>query len=1637
MSIVTNGFFNLTSIQNDTYIEINKNNSAGLNGWIYADINGVNNVQYGFTYGNHPMAVNGFSPYGSNLPDARQCFAMQQVLNPNSSIPSIATIKQTISLIPGSYNLSFRLLYRDILNSGNQSCSVDISNASSTLLTGVNLSGLRSGTSKIYTADNSGNWTDSLKNGTSYKSYDFAVSNSGTYNLIFTFTLTYSDILDSTIFLTDVIINSKVLPKPWGAYIAGHSKNSSSQLYDITGQGRHANITGTTVNYANSGNGASASIPYIGGYAGTLNNTPAGSGTQIRWPAGSIPSNFTICSITRYSGANKQRILSSSDSSFVYGHWGGWGFTTIGTCIYNNAFITLSKIMTATDWCVMCATINPSVPKPNNILVNNTDVGEANFVSTTQSTLTINDTTFIRNECSDFAFQQIIIWDTPFNIEQLSNISSLQNNFLTTGIMHFPFKEVIYNPPKITSIENYELYGYKVYFDAGIITGTTDPSFTYLYFLGDVSYNSGQNSSPVIIRNLQNQSYNVSLAVMSVAGISSSSNVVLKSVPYIQGGAPPNISVVPGLNSLTYSYTASYGGNVPTVKYYYSDSSNTQLGNLGTGTTGTSFTITDLSQNRVYQYYLIAIGLSGTTEIWRTSVFSPAMPYIQGSAPSNISVVPGFNSLTYSYTASSGGNAPTIKYYYSTNRNAPLSTLGTGTTGTSFTVPNLLLNQSYQFYIIAIGISGTTEIWRNSVLSPGTPYIQGSVPSNISVTPGLNSLTYSYTASFGGNPSVVKYYYSTNSNASFTTLGTGTTGTSFTISNLLLNQSYQFYIIAIGLSGTTEVWRNSVLSPGTPYVQGGDLSNISVTPGLNSLTYSYAASSGNAETIKYYHSYSSNTSLSALGTGTTGTSLTVVDLSQNRAYPFYIIAIGLSGETELWRKSVLSPGTPYIQGSAPLNISISPGLNSLTYSYTASSGGNAPTIKYYYSRTSGSAPLSLLGTGTTGTSLTVTDLSLNKPYRFYIIAIGLSGTTEIWRNFVLSSPETPYIPGYILSVTPGLNKLTYSYTAYSGGNAPVIKYYYSINSGSTPLLSLGIGTTATSLTVTDLSLNMSYQIYIIAIGLSSTTELWRNSILSPGTPYIQGSAPSNIVVTPAMNSITYSYSASSGGNPSFVKYYYSIDKDASLNSLGTGTTGTSITISDLSLNQPYPFYIIAIGLSGSTEIWRNSTLSPATPYVKGGPPLNISIVQGLYSLTYSYLESPGAYAPTIKYYYSTNSNTPLSSLGTGTTKTFLTISDLSLNKSYDFYIIVVGLSGTTELWRNSAFTSAIPFIIGNPYVRGGPPLNISVARGLNSLLYSYDQSLDGNAPIIKYYYSTDSNTRLSLLGTGTTNTYFTVTDLSLNKPYQFYIIVIGLSGTTELWRSFALSPSETPHITGSAPSNISVTPDFYKLTYSYTASFGGNASVVKYYYSTSRDTPLNMLGPGTTETSITISDLSVNRLYQFYIIAIGLSETTEIWRESAVASGTPYIIGSAPSNISVTSKLNTLIYSFTESFGGNPSTVRYYYSTNKDTPLSMLGPGTTQNTITVSNLFYKQPYQFYIIAIGLSGSTEIWRNSTLSSAEVPFVINMYNAKDTDLQKYCETANCKKQISYNQLKTASNDPSISKRMRYAQYVKNSR
>ena len=214
--------------------------------------------------------------------------------------------------------------------------------------------------------------------------------------------------------------------KPWGAYFANNISPDNKLLDLFNRDNRFATITGQIIKNNVSGFGAKNNVESLNG---TIN-------TSIEWGANSISSNFTICSITRYTGnINNKRILTSRDATpsndWIHGHQSG----NRGIVYYNNEYKidnTLRLTGNSTDWVVTCATNGGETP--NNILINGVPSG-IKTGGNGNMRLSINkiDNSSIINEMSDFAISYVIIWDTVLSANALKIVSDALIGYLETG----------------------------------------------------------------------------------------------------------------------------------------------------------------------------------------------------------------------------------------------------------------------------------------------------------------------------------------------------------------------------------------------------------------------------------------------------------------------------------------------------------------------------------------------------------------------------------------------------------------------------------------------------------------------------------------------------------------------------------------------------------------------------------------------------------------------------------------------------------------------------------------------------------------------------------------------------------------------------------------------------------------------------------------------------------------------------------------------------------------------------------------------------------------------------------------------------------------------------------------------------
>ena len=226
-------------------------------------------------------------------------------------------------------------------------------------------------------------------------------------------------VLNSNPFMFYNLLNNK---PPWGIYLAS-DWDGIDTLYEVSRNGRNV-ITKGVKSGNQIINNSDISIPYLFGDT---------SATML-WPVGSIPLNFTICSITRYTGGANQRILQSSGadkSNWFHGH----GNNNSGVVYYNN-WMTPEKNNNSvlTDWVVTCGK-NGSVA-PNNILANNTSIGtNNNGVGGLQLGINIPGGGCCSNETSNWAFSQVFIWDQILNDYEIKAMSNALNQYLIDGEM--------------------------------------------------------------------------------------------------------------------------------------------------------------------------------------------------------------------------------------------------------------------------------------------------------------------------------------------------------------------------------------------------------------------------------------------------------------------------------------------------------------------------------------------------------------------------------------------------------------------------------------------------------------------------------------------------------------------------------------------------------------------------------------------------------------------------------------------------------------------------------------------------------------------------------------------------------------------------------------------------------------------------------------------------------------------------------------------------------------------------------------------------------------------------------------------------------------------------------------------------
>lgn len=459
--------------------------------------------------------------------------------------------------------------------------------------------------------------------------------------------------------LTRVPLYNLIADKPpWGMYSAFFSANNT--LSDLTGNGRHATISGTGMTYYwGSGNGAASNVNMI--YGSTTSN--------IEWPAGSLPANFTICSLTRYNGATRQRILCGKTKNVFHGH----DLDRRGLAYYDRNITLEQNSGTTSNWLIMCVSSSETQPvniSPTNVLIDNGIAIGTNPVNPIglPNTLVINGTNATSSK-SDFAFSELFIWDRELTTSEMRVVANNLQQYLNTGTDFAP--DYIFN--KFVSNNG---FGFPLFFELPPYNMSVPTNYiAYEFDAGNRALSYGQGcviDTGFKVKGVDFgeifQSDIVSNAVYTVSGGTNST--------YLQSSLP--------------LWTTSPSNGQPAMTVYFYSS-------LYVTTSSYSYTIRLLTNNSA----TVTVVNGNTT----TATYTPPISPGSVTFSNNYTMTPGLNVFEIAATNTAGGTAYVNMSIYN---NSSTFVYGTNTPWTTSRYRKLVISTGLKWYTYTF-LSGSTK----------------------------------------------------------------------------------------------------------------------------------------------------------------------------------------------------------------------------------------------------------------------------------------------------------------------------------------------------------------------------------------------------------------------------------------------------------------------------------------------------------------------------------------------------------------------------------------------------------------------------------------------------------------------------------------------------------------------------------------------------------------------------------------------------------------------------------------------------------------------------------------------------------------------------------------------------------------
>jgi hypothetical protein len=1027
---------------------------------------------------------------------------------------------------------------------------------------------------------------------------------------------------------------------------------------------------------------------------------------------------------------------------------------------------------------------------------------------------------------------------------------------------------------------------------------------------------------------------------------------------YVVPGSKPIITnMIGGSGSITVVFTPSTGGDSPVTNYQYALDSPTNFFNVtNLSNDGTSFPITGLT-NPSYTVYLQAVGTG-----W-TSAYDSSLGYLSvvGAAPVVFGVYSIVNGIKVFFNKPVGGYPDPDAYYYTLSGDVYDGTAYyLASTATSpITITGLTAPVTYTVGLVAHNTAGNTTA---STFSKA-PYLAPlTAPSITQIDSSLNKLIVSFTGPTDTYlPTNPVYYYSVDGGAFVNS--TKTTSPLTISSGLTTAKSYTVAIRAVATDASGTIWTTatSADASGSPYIQGSDptvqslAANVSI---LNALDVTVSASTGGYPDPTNYLVATDAAFTNVLANLVAPATSTTLTGLLNQQYTVYAKAI--SGSAWSTGASAAVSATPFYQGTAAVAAAPVVGtLNALQLTFSTPVLGNPLANVFSYSLDNGSTY-----TSSAANTVVVTGLPSSSSTVYATV-----GNGSIWTSDSVSVTASPYYAPttdpVITTVDSSFQKLVVNFTASTGSNPAVTKYFCAVDSTAPEdFIFSGL---SSPIVITGLLTSTPRHVYLKSVGnlTGTATTIWTSATSSGfGQPYVAGSAPTIAALDASLNALLVTLTGSSGGNPDPTNYLLSYDAAFGTVQANVVAPLSGSILLSAPLNQSYTVYAKSIG----GNIWTSptSTAVSATPFYKGTVALSAAPVVGTLNALQLTFSTPVLGNPLANVYSY--------SLDNGSTYTSSAANVVVLEGLPSASSTVYATVGNGSIWTSDSVS-----VTASPYYAPttDPSIN-AVVSGIQRLtVYVSASAADGNPSTSRYFCALNSTADASFVYSNVSSP-IVITGVNTVGPHTVYLRSVGNltggSSQTTVWTSNTVSlAGVSPYVVYNAPVITSVSSAFNSLTVSFDLS-GGNPGPTAFYYTVSGGDFNGSVFYRAAEAASPITvdaggaGLSKAGTYTVTLKAENVAGNSLV---SASATGSPFVLGQAPTITSVTSAVNSLRVEFQPPVGMNPAPTTYYYAVDSTAPTAFVDLQSTDLSFTVPNLLIAKNYSVYVKASNGLGNTAV------------------------------------------------------------------